>query len=491
LSCIMQDGTFNTTLAAAADRALAYLNRLDQMPVAAPVDLGELRERLDKPLADSGVAPEIVIEDLAKDVEGAILGCAGGRFFGWVIGGSLPAALAADWLTSTWDQNAALYACGPAAAVAEEVAGRWLKELLDLPADASFAFVTGTQMAHFTCLAAARHALLSRAGWDVERDGLCGAPRIRILCNGQRHGSIERAVRSLGLGSAQIVDVPTDAANRVLASYLRNALEERAKSPLILVLAAGDICTGAFDDFKTLIPLAKEHGAWVHVDGAFGLWARASQSYRKLADGVELADSWTTDGHKWLNVPFDCGYAFVADPEAHRAAMSHRASYLTHDSEARDQIDWNPEWSRRARGFPTYAAIRQLGRTGIAEQIERSCELTRTLVERLTGLPGVEVMSAPVLNQALVRFLDPSPGATPADHDRRTEAVIAAIAASGEAFFTGATWNRARVMRISLCNWNTGLHDIQRAANAVAAILERSQPECSDEPTREVAGGER
>jgi glutamate/tyrosine decarboxylase-like PLP-dependent enzyme len=316
---------------------------------------------------------------------------------------------------------------------------------------------------------------LDRAGWNVERNGLYGAPRIRILCNDQRHGSIERAVRCLGLGTSQIVDVVTDSANRILASKFRTALEECGDSAPLVVLQAGDICTGAFDDFKTLIPIAKQHGAWVHVDGAFGLWARASQRYRDLAEGVELADSWTTDGHKWLNVPFDCGYAFVADSEAHRAAMSHRASYLTHDSEARDQIDWNPEWSRRARGFPTYAAIRQLGRTGIANQIERSCELTRTLVERLAGFPDVQIMSAPVLNQAMVRFRDPRPEAAPSDHDRRTDAVIAAIAASGEAFFTGATWNRARVMRISLCNWSTGPRDIERAVHAVAKILNRPQ----------------
>lgn len=467
----MQNSVFRATLTTALERALAYLGGLDQMPVATPTDVADLRKRLDKPLSEAGNIPDLVIKDLIRDVEGAIVGSAGGRFFGWVIGGSLPAALAADWLTSTWDQNAVLYACGPAAAVVEEVAGRWLKELLGLPLSASFAFVTGTQMAHFTCLAAARHALLNRLGWSVERDGLYGAPPIRILCNAQRHGSIERAVRCLGLGSSHIVDVPTDSANRVLAHHLRGALEEYVHSPMIVVLAAGDICTGAFDDFTTLIPLAKQHGAWVHVDGAFGLWARASRQYRALADGVEQADSWTTDGHKWLNVPFDCGYAFVADSSAHRAAMSHRASYLTHDSEARDQIDWNPEWSRRARGFSTYAAIRQLGRGGIAEQIERSCELTRTLVGHIAALPNVEVMTAPVLNQALVRFRDPRSDATPEDHDRRTDDVIAAIAGSGEAFFTGATWNGCRVMRISLCNWSTTKSDIDRAANAIAKIV--------------------
>jgi aromatic-L-amino-acid decarboxylase len=259
----------------------------------------------------------------------------------------------------------------------------------------------------------------------------------------------------------------------------------------VVILQAGDICTGAFDDFQSVIPLAKEHGAWVHVDGAFGLWARASVQYRELAADVELADSWTTDGHKWLNVPFDCGYTFVADSEAHRAAMSHRASYLTHDSEARDQIDWNPEWSRRARGFPTYAAIRQLGRSGIAKQIETSCELTRALIDRLALLPDVEVISAPVLNQALVRFRDPRAGAMAPDHDRRTDEVIAAIAKSGEAFFTGATWNGCRVMRVSLCNWSTNNRDVERAAEAIAQTLDHSQAKHSHDahPNAELTSG--
>ncbi len=487
----MHNSKFRKTLTTTIERALAYLGSLDQMPVTSPVDLADLRQRLDKPLTDIGTAPERIIEELTKDVEGAVLGSAGGRFFGWVIGGSLPAALAADWLTSTWDQNAALYACAPAAAVVEEIAGRWLKDLLGLPADASFAFVTGTQMAHFTCLAAARHALLDGRGWDVERNGLYGAPPIRILCNDQRHGSIERATRCLGLGSSCLVDVPTDGANRVIPSRLIEALDEFGSSPMIVVLEAGDICTGAFDDFENLIPLAKQRGAWVHIDGAFGLWARASRRYRELAQGVELADSWTADGHKWLNVPFDCGYAFVADARAHRDAMSHRASYLTHDDEARDQIDWNPEWSRRARGFSTYAAIRQLGRGGIAEQVERCCDLTKDLVERLSLLAEVEVLSAPVLNQGLVRFRDPRPGATVADHDARTDAVIAAIAASGEAFFTGTTWRGSRAMRVSLCNWSTSSNDVRRAANAVANVLQSLPLASRDFPKDEVPVAER
>jgi aromatic-L-amino-acid decarboxylase len=467
----MQDLTFHNTLSRTLEIALSYVGNLDQMPVASTIALEDLRQRLGRPLTDTGIPAELVVRDLVEDVDGAIMGSAGGRFFGWAIGGSLPAALAADWLSSTWDQNAALYSCGPAAAVVEEVAGAWLKELLGLPPDASFAFVTGTQMSHFTCLAAARHSVLERRGWDVEQRGLCCAPPIRILCNEQRHGSIERAVRSLGLGSSQIVDVPTDSVNRVIPGALSERLREGASSPTIVVLQAGDFCTGAFDDFTTLVPIARQYDAWVHVDGAFGLWAKASPQYRDLAQGVELADSWTADGHKWLNIPFDCGYSFVADPKAHRAAMSHRASYLTHDEQARDQIDWNPEWSRRARGFPTYAAVRQLGRKGVADLIERCCRHASSLVSLIGSLPGAQILAEPTINQGVIRFLDLRSGASDEDHDRKTDEVVAEVAASGEAFFTGITWRGRRVMRVSVCNWRTGEADVRRAVDAFRRVL--------------------
>jgi glutamate/tyrosine decarboxylase-like PLP-dependent enzyme len=467
----MEDATFRSALTTALESALCYLDGLDRSPVAVTVDLATLRSRLAKMLQDTGRPAHEVIQELVKDVDGSILGSASGRFFGWVIGGSLPSALAADWLTATWDQNAALYSCGAAAAIAEEVAGAWLKDLLGLPAQSSFAFVTGTQMSHFTCLSAARHALLGRRGWNVEQQGLYGAPPIRILASDQRHGSIDRAVRFLGLGESHIVSLGTHRTGRIRPSALEAALRDAPFSATIVTLQAGDICTGAFDDFEALIPLAKAQGAWVHVDGAFGLWAGASPAYRRLVRGIELADSWTTDGHKWLNVPFDCGYAFVADARAHLEAMSHRASYLTHDGQARDQIDWNPEWSRRARGFPTYAALRELGRDGVAELIDRCCKHTQSLVARLARLPQVEVLSAPVLNQALVRFLDRRPNASDEDHDRRTDAVIAAVAASGEAFFTGTTWHGRRAMRVSLCNWRTSDADIERTLKALAQVL--------------------
>jgi glutamate/tyrosine decarboxylase-like PLP-dependent enzyme len=468
----MKDSPLRPVLEQVLDIALAYLNNLDRKPVASTVDLATLRSRLGKPLNDAGLPPETVVAELAKDVEGAVLGSAGGRFFGWVIGGTEPAALAADWLTSAWDQNAALYACSPAASVIEEVVGGWLKQILGLPVTASFALVTGAQMSHFTCLAAARNALLARRGWDVEDRGLYGAPPIRILLSNQYHGSIERAIRHLGLGKSQMVNVATDYAGRVLPAALEAALKDASLFPTIVILQAGDICTGAFDDFATLIPLASQRGAWVHVDGAFGLWACASPKYRGLARQVELADSWTTDGHKWLNVPYDCGYAFVADAEAHRNSMAHRAAYLTHDKHARDQMDWNPEWSRRARGFPTYAALRQLGRSGVADLIERSCKHAEVMVSRLATLRGVEVLSPPSLNQALVGFLDSTPNASEKDHDRKTDEVIAAVAASGEAFFTGTTWHGRRAMRVSVCNWKTSDRDVDRAVSATAHALE-------------------
>ncbi|HYV14121.1 MAG TPA: pyridoxal-dependent decarboxylase [Pyrinomonadaceae bacterium] len=455
-------------LTLAQQHAFAFLNNLDEAPVGATVDVQTLRQQLYKPLADSGLPPEQVITELVRDVSGGLIGSAGGRFFGWVIGGAVPAALAADWLTATWDQNGALYATSPAAAVVEEVAGAWLKEVLQLPAHASFALVSGCQMAHATCLAAARHALLAERSWSVEDKGLYGAPPIRILTSSQRHGSFERAVRLLGLGRQQVICLTSDDNDRLEPAALEKALEADSSAPTIVLLQAGDINIGAFDDFESLIPIAKRYGAWVHVDGAFGLWAAASPRYRDLVKGVKAADSWATDGHKWLNVPFDSGYAFIANPDAHRASMSHRAPYLTHQEDARDEMDWNPEWSRRARGFSTYAALRQLGREGVADLIDRCCRHAHEIVMGIGKLAGAEVLREPIINQGLVRFLDPS---SEQDHDRRTDEVIAAIVASGEAFFGGTTWRGKRAMRVSVCNWRTSPEDVQRSINSVARVL--------------------
>jgi glutamate/tyrosine decarboxylase-like PLP-dependent enzyme len=465
------DPGFRKSLDAAYQHALTYLEELDQTSVAATSNLDTLRARLAKPLTHEGVSPHQVIEELVRDVTGGLLGSAGGRFFGWVIGGALPAAVAADWLTSVWQQNAALYACSPAAAVVEETVGGWLKEILGVPKKASFALVSGCQMAHVTCLAAARHALLAKRDWNVEADGLFGAIPIRILSSSERHGSFERAVRLLGFGHSHIKLLPVDPEGRLLPRTLAQELEKDPVAPTIVLLQAGDINIGAYESFERLIPLAKRYDAWVHVDGAFGLWAATSPRLQYLVKGIEDADSWATDGHKWLNVPFDCGYAFVADADAHRASLAHRAAYLTHDSQARDQLDWNPEWSRRARCFPSYAAVRQLGREGVAQLIERCCAQAHSLVMRIGELPGAEVLWEPVINQGLVRFLDPRPGATDEDHDRRTDEVIAAILRTGEAFFGGTTWRDRRAMRVSVCNWQTSDDDVERVVNAVAGVL--------------------
>ncbi len=458
-------------LDSAYQHALTHLENLDQSSVAATADLETLRAQICKPLTSEGIAPEQVIEELVRDTAGGLLGSAGGRFFGWVIGGVLPAAMAADWLTSAWQQNAALYACSPAASVVEETVGSWVKELLRLPSSASFALVSGCQMAHVTCLAAARHALLARRGWDVEAQGLFGAPPIRILSSSERHGSFERAVRMLGLGHARIRLLPVDSEGRLTPEALAAELEQDPAAPTIVLLQAGDINIGAYDSFTELVPIAKRYGAWVHVDGAFGLWAAASPRLQHLVNGVEQADSWATDGHKWLNVPFDSGFAFVADPESHRASLAIRAAYLTHATEARDQVEWNPEWSRRARCFPAYAALRQLGRDGLEEVIERCCRHAHSLVIGMGELAGVEVLWEPVINQGLVRFLNPIPGATEEDHDRWTDEVIAKILKTGEAFFGGTTWRGKRAMRISVCNWRTSDADVERVVKAVASVL--------------------
>jgi len=459
---------------AALDRALhharEYLAGLDDRSVAGTAGPGDLRARIGVELRSEGLAPERVIDELVAATAGGHVGSAGGRFFAWVIGGTLPSALAADWLTSTWDQNAAVSGSGPAVAVVEEIAGAWLKDILGLPSEASFAFTTGCQLAHFTALAAARQAVLAAAGWDVNARGLCGAPQVRVITSDCRHSSVDRAVRFLGLGTDNLVGVETDQDGRVTAAALETELS-RDPAPSIVVLDAADLNVAAFDSFKMLIPIAKAAGAWVHIDGAFGLIARASRSKRHLLDGVELADSWATDGHKWLNVPFDCGMAFVRDAAAHRAAMTVSASYIAADSEVRDEIDWNPEWSRRGRGVPIYAALRELGRAGLEAMIDRTCAHARAIVSGIGALPGAEVLWQPQLNQGLVRFLDPSEGATEADHDARTDAVISAINATGEAFFSGTNWRGMRAMRVSVVNWRTSAADVERTIAAVADVL--------------------
>jgi glutamate/tyrosine decarboxylase-like PLP-dependent enzyme len=465
------DSRQQATLERAAELALSYLGSLDAAPVCATTSLAELRRRFSRPLPDDGADPVTVIDELARDAAGGLLGSAGGRFYGWVIGAGLPAALAADWLTATWDQNAGLYACGPAAAVVEEVCGTWLKDVLGLPASASFALVTGCQMAHVTCLAAARHAVLGRAEWDVNSEGLAGAPRVRVITSNEVHGTTTRAAKLLGIGVANMVVLPSDSAGQLTPDTLRDALDREPERPTIVVLQAGDVNCGAFDPFPELIALAREADAWVHIDGAMGLWCNAVPELRHLLAGAELADSWATDGHKWLNVPYDCGYAFVAHPEDHRAAMEHRASYLVHADDVRDQLDWTPDHSRRARGFATWAALRELGRSGLADLIARCCRHAKDIVTRIGALPNARAICVPQINQGLLRFYDARRGATEEDHDKRTDEVMAAINATGEAFFTGTTWRGKRCMRVSVSSWRTTADDVDRAVTAAEWAL--------------------
>jgi glutamate/tyrosine decarboxylase-like PLP-dependent enzyme len=459
---------------AALDRAYhhaaRWLDGLDTRAVNATTSLEQLRARLGVPLEQHGADPARIVDELAAATEGGLIGSPGGRFFAWVIGGTLQSALAADWLTSAWDQNAGMYATAPAAAIAEEVAGAWLLELLDLPRGASFAFVTGCQVAHVTALAAARGGVLRAAGWNVETDGLFGAPKIRVLANATRHSTIDRALRFLGIGERAVCAIPTDDDGRVTEAALEAALRA-GSGPTIVVLAAGDLNTGVFDSFRKLIPIAKAAGAWVHVDGAFGLMARASAAKRHMLDGVELADSWATDAHKWLNVPYDSGIAIVRDPAAHRASMTVSASYLAPSHDARDEVDWNPDFSRRARGFALYAALRELGRNGLESLVDRCCAHCHAIVTGIGALPGAEMLWEPELDQGLVRFLDQRPGATDADHDAHTDAVIAAINMTGEAFFGGVTWKGRRAMRVSVVNWRTTDSDVARAIAAARRVL--------------------
>jgi glutamate/tyrosine decarboxylase-like PLP-dependent enzyme len=382
-----------------ADMAADFYESLDTRPVFPRVTLEDLRAALGGPLPTEPTAPDTVISHLAAAADPGIVAQPGGRYFGFVIGGSVPAALAADWLTSTWDQNAGLYIAGPAAAVVEEVAGAWLKELFGLPAGASHAFVTGGQMGNTTALAAARHHVLARAGWDVERDGLQGAPRIRVIVGAKRHGTIDRSLRYLGLGAATDI-IPADDQGRMRADALR-----LTDVPTIVCGQAGEVNTGAVDPIEAIADAcATAPNAWLHVDGAFGLWAAVPDRLRPLVAGVSRADSWATDAHKWLNVPYDCGVMFCAHPRSHAGAISARAAYLQFDDRGgRDAFDWTPESSRRARGFAVYAAIRSLGRAGIAAMVERCCAHARRAAAGLAGL-GAYVINDVVLNQVLFRF---------------------------------------------------------------------------------------
>jgi glutamate/tyrosine decarboxylase-like PLP-dependent enzyme len=368
-------------------------------------------------------------------------------------------ALAADWLVSTWDQNAGIHVISPLAAALEEIAARWLLELFDLPRECGVGFVTGCQMAHFTCLAAARHGVLRRAGWDVETDGVHGAPRIHVVASAEAHVTVDVSLRYLGLGTRALVAVGCDEQGRLCVDRLREVLPT-LDGPVIVCAQAGNVNTGAFDALRDIAGLARSHGAWLHVDGAFGLWARASADRRSLADGIELADSWATDAHKWLNVPYDSGVAIVRHAQDHRAAMTATAAYLIQTGGAeRDAVDWCPEFSRRARGVPVHAALRVLGRDGVAGLVDRCCARARQFAELLSAAAGVRVINDVVLNQVLVRF---------GEDDAMTRKVIEGVQQEGTCWVSGTTWHGQAAMRISVSNWATDEADVTAS---VAAML--------------------
>lgn len=437
-----------------AELAADFLASVDVRPVFPQATAEELLERLGGPLPAGRADPADVIEGLVAAVEPGLVAIPSGRYFGFVNGGELPAALAADWLTSVWDQNGGLYASGPSAAVVEEVVRRWVTDLLGLPDGSSLGLVTGTQMGSVTALAAARFRVLERAGWDVARDGLAGGPRVRVIVGEQRHITIDRALRLLGLGTPETV--AADAQGRMESAALSEALAGH-NEPSIVCAQAGEVNTGAFDPLDEIAAACTEHGAWLHVDGAFGLWAAASPVLQPLLRGVERADSWVADAHKWLNVPYDAALVLCADAEAHRVAMSGTASYLAQDGGGfTNPYEWVPEASRRARGFVVYAALRSLGRSGLAELVEGACACARRFAAGIMDVPGAEVLNDVVLNQVLFRF----------ESDERTEEILGAVQRGGDVWLGGTTWAGHRAIRLSVVNWRTGAEEIELALRA-------------------------
>jgi glutamate/tyrosine decarboxylase-like PLP-dependent enzyme len=444
-----------TVLRRAAELGEEHLALLGERPVGGSTGYEDVVAALDEPLPESGEAPLDVIERLAAAVGPATVASPGPRYFGFVTGGALPAALAADWLVSAWDQNAFSLVSSPAAAAVEAVTERWVLDALGLPGSAGVGFTTGATMASFTCILAARHAVLARHGWDVEADGLAGAPPIRVVVGEHVHAAMLVALRYAGLGPGRAVRVPAPG----------GAIDARelalTDAPTIVCAQAGEVNTGACDPLDAIADAAQEHGAWLHVDGAFGLWAAAAPSLRHLVQGAERADSWAVDAHKWLNVPYDGGLAIVADPAPLRAAMGVRASYLP-DDEGREPLDYVPEMSRRARAVPVYAALRALGREGLAELVDRCCALARRLADAMRELEGAEVLNDVVLNQVLLRF---------DNDDAITRAVVDEVQRGGEAWLGGTVWHGQAAVRVSVSNWWTSEVDIDRLAAALTAAL--------------------
>ena len=434
--------------------AEAWLSSLPDRPVPPRATADEVAKALGQTLPDGPSDPAEVVDLLAAAAEPGLMAMPAGRFFGWVIGGTLPAALAADWMVSAWDQNSGMRYATPGTAGAEEVAATWLLDLLGLPPGADVGFTTGATMANFTGLAAGRQAVLQKAGWDLDRDGLTGAPRITDLVGEDRPTTVDLALRYLGLGAPTAV--PADEQGRIRPDALATALEQ-ADGPTIVALQAGNLHSGSFDPFAETIPVAHEHGAWVHVDGAFGLWAAATPRLADLAAGVGEADSWSTDAHKTLNVPYDCGIAVVADPQAVRSAMGTHASYLVHAAETADPFDKVPELSRRARGVPVWAALRSLGRQGVVDLVDGLADAARAIADGLAALPDAEICHDVVFTQVCVSF----------GSDERTRAVTARLLEDGTAWMSGSRWRGRDVLRVSVSNWSTDADDVAASVDAV------------------------
>jgi glutamate/tyrosine decarboxylase-like PLP-dependent enzyme len=444
-------------LSRAHRHAADYLRTLPDRPVVEQATREEIVSALNVPLSERGEDPIAVIDALAAQAGRATVATAGPRYFGFVIGGSLPVTLAADWLTSAWDQNAGIYVTSPIGSVIEDIAGRWVLDLLGLPRHASVGFVTGGQMANFVALAAARHEVLRRAGWNVEEEGLQGAPRVNVITGAESHATVDVSLRYLGFGTRSLLRVEADEQGRMRPDRLARLLENLS-GPTIIAAQAGNVNSGSFDPVGEIAAVAKEHDAWVHVDGAFGLWARASRQHAHLADGLEMADSWSTDAHKWLNVPYDSGIAMTRHPRAHRAAMTSSAAYIEVNPEQRDGIDWTPEYSRRARGITVYAALRALGRAGVEDLVARSCAQARQMAKLLSAEEGVQVLNDVQLNQVVVRF---------GDDDALTREVITRVQQDGTCWLGPSRWRGAGVMRISFSNWATTEEDVERSAQAI------------------------
>ena len=443
----------NALLEDVARRAGDYLDGLGARKVAPDADAVAALDALDGPLPETPSDAHDVLALLDRHGSPATMAMAGPRFFGFVIGGALPAALAANWLASTWDQNTGYYNITPATARLEQIALRWLLDVLDLPRGCGGAFVTGANVANFVALAAARHAVLARAGWNVEADGLFGAPEIQVIVGAEAHPTLIKSLGMLGLGRNHVVRVPVDGQGRLRVDAL-----PPLSGPAIVCAQVGNVNTGACDD---VVGMRARIGAdaWLHVDGAFGLWARAAPSRAAIAQGVEAADSWACDGHKWLNVPYDSGLAFVRDANALSASMAITAEYLPTDSPWRNPSDFTPELSRRARGVDVWAALRSLGRSGVAEMIERNCRQARRFGEAL-GAAGYDVLNDVVLNQVLVAFGDAA----------RTQRVIAALQADGTCWCGGTVWQGRTAMRISVSSWATTDADVERSIEAIVRV---------------------